>query len=69
VLGLKGSLDLEQGGEVASNLDSLYDYILRSVVEANRNNDADKVQELMDLILEVKQGWSEMPNEMQTGDD
>jgi flagellar protein FliS len=65
VVGLKGSLDLEQGGEVAVNLDGLYDYMLRSVVEANRNNDAEKVQEIMNLMLEVKQGWSGMPNEIQ----
>lgn len=65
VVGLKGSLDLEQGGEVAANLDGLYDYMLRSVVEANRNNDAEKVQEIMNLMLEIKQGWSEMPNDIQ----
>lgn len=68
VLGLKGSLDLEKGGEIAANLDALYDYMLRSIVESNRNNDTEKVQELMDLILEIKQGWSEMPNELQSGD-
>lgn len=65
VVGLKGSLDLEQGGELAVNLDGLYDYMLRSVVEANRNNDAEKVQEIMNLMLEIKQGWSEMPNDIQ----
>lgn len=68
VVGLKGSLDLDQGGEVAANLDGLYDYMLRCIVEANRNNDAEKVQEVMNLMLEIKQGWSEMPNDIQMGD-
>ncbi len=68
VVGLKGSLDLEQGGEVAENLDRLYDYILQTIFEANRNSDADKVQEVMNLFLEVRQGWSEMPPEIQIGE-
>ena len=67
VVGLKGSLDLEQGGEVAANLDGLYDYMIRSIMEANRGNDGEKVQEVMSLMLEIKQGWSEMPNDIQIG--
>lgn len=68
VVGLKGSLDLEQGGEVAANLDALYDYMLRTIMLANSQNDTDKVQEVMDLMLEIKQGWAEMPNEIQIGE-
>lgn len=68
VIGLKGSLDLEKGGEVAANLDALYDYMVAGIFEANRNNDAEKVQEIMNLMLEIKQGWAEMPAEIQIGD-
>lgn len=64
---LKGSLDLEKGGEVAVNLDALYDYMLRCVMQANRENSDVKVQEIMDLMSEVKQGWSEMPNDIKLG--
>ncbi len=65
IIGLKGSLDLEKGGEIAANLDGLYDYMLRSIMAANRQNDIEKVQEVMNLMLEIKQGWSEMPNDIQ----
>ncbi|MFY0675766.1 MAG: flagellar export chaperone FliS [Neptuniibacter sp.] len=68
IIGLKGSLDQEKGGEISENLNALYDYMLRCVMEANRDSNADKVQEVMDLVLEVRQGWSEMPNEIQVGD-
>ncbi|WP_415905095.1 flagellar export chaperone FliS [Neptuniibacter sp. QD48_55] len=68
VVGLKGSLDLEQGGEVAVNLDALYDYMLRSIMSANSQNNAEKVQEVMSLMLEIKQGWAEMPNDIQIGE-
>ncbi|WP_415902754.1 flagellar export chaperone FliS [Neptuniibacter sp. QD29_5] len=69
IVGLRGSLDLEGGGEVAANLDGLYDYMLRSVMQANRENDAEKVQEVMNLMLEIRQGWSEMPNDIQIGEN
>jgi len=63
VLGLQDSLDTEKGGEIAENLNALYDYILRALMEANRNNDAEKVQEAMNLLVEVKIGWDQMPSE------
>lgn len=67
VVTLKGSLDHEKGGEIAENLDALYDYVLRTIVTANRENDSVKIQEVMDLIGQVKQGWSEMPNDIKMG--
>jgi len=63
VMGLRDSLDLEKGGEIAENLDALYDYIIRGIMQANRESSAEKVQEMMDLILEVKMGWDQMPEE------
>ncbi len=60
VMALRDFLDHEKGGELASNLDALYDYILRNLMQANRDNDADKIQEAMGLMLEVKSGWRQM---------
>jgi flagellar protein FliS len=65
VVGLKGSLDLDKGGEIAANLDALYDYMVRCIYEANRHNNADKVQEVISLMLEIKQGWAEVPLDLQ----
>lgn len=59
---LQSCLDHEQGGEVAANLDSLYGYMLRRVIEANRHNDAEALDEVMKLVAEVKAGWDEMPD-------
>lgn len=65
IVGLKGSLDLEKGGEVAVNLDELYNYMIRQIVAANRDQSTERVQDIMDLILEVRAGWTSMPVEAQ----
>lgn len=67
VVGLRGSLNLEEGGEVAANLDALYDYMTRTIMQANRNNDPEQVQEVVNLLLEVRQGWTEMPEDIKQG--
>jgi flagellar protein FliS len=64
--GLRGSLDLEKGGEIAENLDALYDYMTRTVMQANRNNNVDQVQEVMNLLMEIKQGWAGMPEDVKS---
>lgn len=55
---LRQALNLEEGGAIAANLDALYDYVIRILVEANRQNDAGKVEEARQLILEVRTGWA-----------
>jgi len=67
VMALIDYLDFEKGGEVAVNLAYLYDYVVRGIVQANREQDADKLQELLNLLLEVKLGWSTMPLDIRKG--
>ena len=57
IANLQASLNLEAGGEVAVNLDSLYDYMCRRLVLANSNNDETILDEVMSLMLEIKSGW------------
>jgi len=54
---LQSSLDHNQGGELASNLDRLYDYMIRRLLEASGQNSTDMIDEVMGLMLEVKTGW------------
>jgi len=67
LLGLRDSLDVEKGGEIATNLDNLYVYMLETSLQAGRENSAEKAQEIIDLLLEIKQGWDEMPIEYRNG--
>ena len=61
--GLQGCLDQERGGEVAENLDRLYDYMARRLLEANAENDPAKLTEVQRLLAEVKSGWDAIPAE------
>jgi flagellar protein FliS len=60
--GLKASLDFEKGGEIARNLDELYIYMGRRLVEANRENDPALLDEVSDLLREVKEAWDAIAN-------
>lgn len=55
--GLREGLDLQQGGELAANLDSLYQYMVARLLEANVKNKAEPLDEVAGLLREVKTGW------------
>ncbi|MFO7788190.1 MAG: flagellar export chaperone FliS [Halospina sp.] len=54
---LRTSLDFEQGGELAANLEALYDYMERGLLEASVRNDPEKLDEIAGLLRTVKEGW------------
>lgn len=58
--GLKSCLDLNQGGEIAENLDQLYQYISQQLVLANLHNDSKKLQTCFDLLDNIAQAWREI---------
>lgn len=55
--GLKSSLDMEKGGEIAQNLEDLYIYMERRLIEANRINDTALLDEVSDLLKQIKEAW------------
>ncbi len=63
VNGLRSCLDMEKGNEIAQNLNDLYDYMNRRLIEANSNNDTAILSEVQSLMAEVKQGWDAIPEE------
>jgi flagellar protein FliS len=60
IAGLQGSLDEEKGKDLTGNLDKLYDYMQRRLLEANMKNDMSMVEEVMGLLLKVKSSWDEI---------
>lgn len=57
VMALRESLDFERGGEIASNLDALYDYIAQRLLDVTRNNQLAPLDEAVSLLREIKEGW------------
>lgn len=66
ISGLRSSLDMEAGGELAANLDSLYDYMERRLVEANIHSDPEMLDEVSSLLREIKAGWEAIPMEVRS---
>ena len=62
VLGLQGSLDMEKGGEIAINLADLYQYCTNRLLEANLKSDIEAVREVKNLMSEIRDAWSQIPN-------
>ncbi len=62
--GLRISLDKDAGGDIAENLDSLYEYMTRRLVEANLRNDKSILEEVSGLIIEIKSAWDAIPEDV-----
>jgi len=62
--GLRSGLDLQNGGELALNLDSLYDYMVRRLSLANSSNDPALVEEVSSLLRQIKSGWDGIANQI-----
>ncbi len=69
VLALRESLDLNAGGELAANLDNLYEYMFRRLMEAHAENDMAALDEVSSLLREIKSGWDALPQETTAGGD
>ena len=59
--GLRVSLDKTAGGEIAENLDMLYEYMSRRLLEANLHTDVTMLDEVTGLITEIKSAWDVIP--------
>ena len=58
---LRSSLDMEVGGEISSNLNDLYLYMLDRLSDAAVNNDPEILDEVSDLIKQIKSAWDAIP--------
>lgn len=61
--GLKTSLDVEAGGDLAERLAALYDYIAERLTHANALNNAAPLNEAAALLRTIRDAWAEMPEE------
>lgn len=60
---LRVSLDHRAGGDIAANLERLYDYISRRIADANLNNDVAAIDESVKLLQNIRRAWGQIPAE------
>lgn len=60
--GLRTSLDLDNGGELARNLANLYDYCVVRLTQANSQDSMEALDEVAALIKPVADAWRQMRN-------
>ena len=54
---LLATLNMEQGGEIAKNLKSLYSYMFSLLIEANMEKKSEPVLTVIDLLKELRGAW------------
>lgn len=61
VVGLQGALDFERGGELAQNLNELYSYMTRRILQVSASNDLEVLAEVSSLVRDIAQAWQALP--------
>lgn len=57
---LRSTLNIEQGGEYALNLQNLYDYYARRLLKAQISMDDAPLAEVEKLVGDLRDGWTQM---------
>lgn len=65
--GLRAALDHEKGGNIAGDLERLYDYISRLMIQANSGSDVEKLIQADKLLTEIAAVWDEILPQIQGG--
>jgi flagellar secretion chaperone FliS len=57
---LQSTLNLEQGGDVAAQLDGLYTHVTARLIEANVQRDRAPIDEVVGLLRPLRDAWSQI---------
>jgi flagellar protein FliS len=53
------SLNHDIGGQIAEDLDALYNFMMRELTAANLKNDIEKLRNVEKLLMDLRQTWGE----------
>ncbi len=62
---LEACLDYEKGGDIARNLGGLYEYMILTLTRANMDDDRDRLDEVIRLLLDIKAAWTQIGEQKQ----
>lgn len=57
---LQATLNLQEGGEIASSLDNLYVFVTGRLVDAMVGNDSAALDEAVRVLKPLRDGWAQM---------
>ncbi len=60
--GLRASLNVNEGGEVAQNLENMYEYMIQHLLRANLENNIALLDEVSGLLVTIKSAWDKLPD-------
>ncbi len=60
IIELINALDFKRGKQIAYGLNSIYLYCLNTIIEADRKNDSDLLQNVINVISEIKEAWDQI---------
>ena len=56
---LHSTLEMEKGGEIAENLELLYDYMNRRLITANVDKTLEPLEEVLGMLEELRETWQQ----------
>lgn len=63
------ALDFDIGGDLAKQLFSIYEFVYRRLVDANIKQDATIIDEVMPIVEQLREGWTEAVTKFESDPD
>jgi flagellar protein FliS len=64
---LMATLNMDHGGDIAKNLQSLYSYMFSQLIEANMEKKPEPVIVVIDLLKELRAAWVQINSKKKPG--
>ena len=64
---LMATLNMDNGGDIAKNLQSLYSYMFSQLIEANMEKKPEPVIVVIDLLKELRAAWVQINSKKKSG--
>ena len=66
---LEGTLNLEEGGDLATNMSRFYSMLRSQMITAQIQQDAAVLREVIQLLFSVREAWVELSNRLAASSD